>query len=380
MGGFGDVLRGLGSVLNPQVAQGLEQERVQGQARSAQEQQFMLQQLVKGVESGAIDPAKLPPQLQGMVAPSPEAQAKMEAMKNERAYRTDLGALGPQATEDQMAQLAVKHGKPEVAAAYAKTKEDRAFRIQSAADNLKLKQDTLIQQRDLALERAADQRARDQIGQEFKAQSLALQAQQAGISNEMRRMGLDMQRMGLDIQKDKATQAGTQQTQAQVTKLSAALEKAGLPEADAVLSAVEKNLKDVPDLSKYLTGPASKLPDFAIPDKAKEARQALDKLFNITLKMRSGSAVTQQELDRLKSEFGIGGMKSQVQIENAVKAAREIMTNHYAGIASGYGKPAFDQVNSNREELGLSKNMPVNGKPSAPADTPPPPPGFKVNP
>jgi hypothetical protein len=93
--------------------------------------------------------------------------------------------------------------------------------------------------------------------------------------------------------------------------------------------------------------------------------------------MRSGSAVTQQELDLLKSEFGIGGMKSQVQIENAVKAAREIMTNHYAGIASGYGKPAFDQVNSNREELGLSKIVPVKAKsapaagaPAAPKDDP----------
>lgn len=370
MGGFGDVLRGLGSVLNPQVAQGLEQERVQAQAQQAQQQQFMLGQLVKGVESGAIDPAKLPPQLQGLVAPSPEAQAKIESLRKEKAYREALGGLGDAPTEDQMAQLAVKHGKPEIAAAYAKAKEDRAFRIQTAADNLKLKQDALTQQRDLALERAADQRARDQISQEFRAQSLALQAQQAGIANEMRRMGLD-------IQRERVAQAGAQQTNQQVTKLGTALEKAGLPEIDGVLGQVETALQKVPNLAEYLTGPKSLLPDMAVPDDVKAGRQALEKLFNITLKNRSGAAVTNQELERLKSEFGRGVFKTPQQIQNAVQQARNVITNHYASIAAGFGKGALEQYNSNAQELGARQIVPTG---TAPGVIPPPPPGFKVNP
>lgn len=78
---FGDVLRGLGSALNPQVMQGVQAE---DQARAAQQQQMqmlMLGQVIKGVESGAIDPSKLPPQIQGIIGPSAETQLKLNQLK-----------------------------------------------------------------------------------------------------------------------------------------------------------------------------------------------------------------------------------------------------------------------------------------------------------
>lgn len=371
MGGFGDVLRGLGSVLNPQVAQGLEQERMQGQQQAAQQQQFMLGQLVKGVESGAIDPAKLPPQLQGMVGVSPEAQARVEALRNEKAYREALGGLAGNPTEDQMAQLAVKHGKPEVAAAYAKAKEDRALRVQQAAENNQLRRDKLEQDNKLALERITDSRQRAEWEQQYKRDRLALDSQNAGIQQQMRMMGLE-------IQRDRAQQGNEQKTQQNVTKLGTALEKAGLPEIDGVLGAVETALQKVPNLAEYLTGPKSLLPDMAVPDDIKAGRQALEKLFNITLKNRSGAAVTSQELERLKSEFGRGAFKTPQQIKTAVEQARGVITNHYASIAAGFGKDALQQYNSNAQELGARQIVPTQAAPAA--AVPPPPPGFKVNP
>lgn len=85
--GFGDVLRGLGSVLNPAVAQGLQQEGLINAQGDERMQQLMLAQVIKGVESGSIDPAKLQgTPLAGMVAPNPaiardaKSQAALMAM------------------------------------------------------------------------------------------------------------------------------------------------------------------------------------------------------------------------------------------------------------------------------------------------------------
>lgn len=371
MAGFGDVLRGLGSVLNPQVNQDVEGEYQKRIAQQQQMQQFALGQLVKGVESGAVDPSKLPPQLQGIVGQSPETQARVQALKNEQGYRDALSQLGPGANEDQVAQIAVKFGKPEVAAAYAKAKEDRAARIQTAADALEMRRAQLDQQRELALQRAADQRERDAINAGFRQQSLALQGQIAASNAELKRLGLNIQQQSLD-------QKQGQQTNKQVTQLGAALEKANLPEADAVIGKVEEVLSKRPDVADYLSGPKSVIPDFALPSDITEGKQAFQKLFNITLKNRSGAAVTNQELERLKSEFGAGVFKTAPQLRQAVEQARSIINKHYASVAAGFGPDALKEYNDNAKAIGARVVLGEQVAPPA-ANIPPPPPGFKVN-
>lgn len=352
MAGLGDVLRGLGSVLNPQVNQEVESDYQKRQAQQQALQQFALGQIVKGVESGAIAPDRLPAPLQGLVGASPEAQARMEALKTERDYRAALAGLGDNPTEEQIAQTAVKFGKPEVAAAYAKSKEDRAARIQSAADNLEMRRQALEQQRDLALQRAADQKERDAINAGFRQQSLALQAQIAASNAEMRRLGLNMQAQNMDLRRDQINLQAGQRTQQKVSQLSAALEKANLPEADAVIGSVESILSTKPEIAEYISGPKSLIPDMALPSEITAGKQAFQKLFNITLKNRSGAAVTIPEFERLKAEFGSGAFKKPDQLRAALEQARTIINKHYASIASGFGKDALDAYNENAKALG----------------------------
>lgn len=165
-----------------------------------------------------------------------------------------------------------------------------------------------------------------------------------------------------------------------VQGLGTALEKAGVTNSDTVMAEVENYIKNKPNLISYVTGPQSALPDFAISQDARDARAAFQRVFNITLKDRSGAAVTNQELERLKQEFGAGLFKDPNTLMNAVAKARLIINNHYAAIASSFGREALDAYNENMRDMG--GRVVVTPRPKTPARSdavPPPPPGFKVD-
>ena len=98
-----------------------------------------------------------------------------------------------------------------------------------------------------------------------------------------------------------------------------------------------------------------------VPEKVRYGRQAFEKLFNITLKDRSGAAVTNQELERLKKEYARGLWKTPEQIQKGLDQARSVITAHYLGIAAGFGKEALGQYNQNLQEVG---GRPVNTSPT----------------
>ena len=153
----------------------------------------------------------------------------------------------------------------------------------------------------------------------------------------------------------------------QVQNLGRDLEKANLPTTIAVIQQAEKV---TPELASYVTGPKSLIPDIAVSAEAREARQDVAKLFNITLKDRSGAAVTNQELQRLKTEFGTGVIKTPEQLIDAIKKAKAIVQRHYQAISASYGKPVLDAYNENLESLGGSAfvNPGVSSKPRAPKE------------
>lgn len=318
MAEFGDVLRGLGSVLNPEVAKEVAQE--EQQKRGLQSQAALL---------------RFKDQLEQQ---SPEGQAKVQALKNELGYRAAVAKLGPDADYDTMAKTAVQFGKPEIATAYIKAKEDRAARVQQAADTLELKRAQMDQTHELTLQRVSDTQARQA---ETERHNRATEA----LNTQLGTMKLELMGLKATGDKEKDTAKRTQQ-------LGVALEKAGLPEGDAVLGAVEDALKKNPAISEYLSGPKSLIPDMMLPTDIAAGKQAFQKLFNITLKSRSGSAVTNQELERLKTEFATGAFKTSAQLQKAVEQARNIITKHYTSVASGFGKDALDTYNENLRGFG----------------------------
>lgn len=157
-----------------------------------------------------------------------------------------------------------------------------------------------------------------------------------------------------------------------VQQLGRDLEKANLPTTIAVIENAEKI---TPAVAKYITGPkASWLPDQAIPAEAVEARQDIAKLFNITLKDRSGAAVTNQELERLKEEFGKGLLRTPESLISAVKKAKGIVERHYQSIVATHGPAALDAYNQNLETIGGRPFMRSQGNtpPAAPSPAPAP--------
>jgi len=129
-----------------------------------------------------------------------------------------------------------------------------------------------------------------------------------------------------------------------------AMEKAAFPQSYATLEeATSKIAAAGEEALKFLTGPGAALPDRAVPKEARDARQALQRLLNITLKDRSGAAVTVPEWERFKQEAGVGFFKDPTQIPAWLAQAKTILDKHYAGVAAGFPQDVRDRY---FEELG----------------------------
>ena len=105
-------------------------------------------------------------------------------------------------------------------------------------------------------------------------------------------------------------------------------------------------------------GAGAFLPDIFKGTEGRKNRAVLQKLFNIVLKDRSGAAVTEPELDRLKEEFSSGLFKTDQDYINAFKIYKRILNNTISQAKAAYDPRAFDrwvgqvckwQVGSNQE-------------------------------
>ena len=89
--------------------------------------------------------------------------------------------------------------------------------------------------------------------------------------------------------------------------------------------------KDIPGVGPF----EGSMPDFIVGDEGRELRQAASKMFNIELKDRSGAAVTNNELKRLKREFGTGRFSTEAQFRKGIvdyaKALKTATRNSLAG-------------------------------------------------
>lgn len=349
-------LRAAAGVLNPDIQKQNADEDQRNALLRAQQAQTLVSTLAKQVADGVITPdaavqattsrgLSVPKELFG--GPSVETQARIQTLANERGFRDEITRLGPQADPLALANVATKYGKPELAIQMYKNVEDQKFRLQKQADDLDMKRTAIETQREIALSRLQNDKDRLAMDERFKEARLALDRQMA----EVRSQQTAMQSQMLEFRLSQAAAKEDSETSKKVTALGTAFEKANLPVTTTVLSAAEKAVSEGSVL-EYINGPKSALPDFAVSKDAREARQAIQKLFNITLKDRSGAAVTSQELERLKAEFGQGKFKTPDQLRTAVREARSIVDNHYKSIAASYGPKALKVYNENLKAVG----------------------------
>lgn len=145
-----------------------------------------------------------------------------------------------------------------------------------------------------------------------------------------------------------------------VMQFGQAMDKSGFATTYATLK--EATDRATADVLPYLTGPGSALPDNPLMStKITDARQALQRILNITLKDRSGAAVTNPEWERFKKEAGVGLLKKPEQVTAWLGQAKTILDKHYAGVAAGFPADVRDRY---FQELG---DVAPFGTQSAPA-------------
>lgn len=342
---------------------------------------------IAGQEANQTQQAGQLQQAQGVM----NLQKLMQDHQRETGFRSAIQELGANPTQEQLTQVSARFGSPKDVLATQQASLDRKDAAQARAESQKAILEQKAQQSEAAL---AERTRYNDMMHEFRmarAQSDADKAAELTRYNQAKlefqqqnaTLQAELKRQGLQSATDKAEATTAQAKGKQVQQLGTAMERAGLHESDATLRAVEDALGKNPAIAEYLSGPKSLLPDMMVPQEVRESRQAFNKLFNITLKNRSGSAVTNQELDRLKQEFATGAFKSPEQLKAAVSQMRNVLTGHYRGISAGFGPDVLEGYNQNLREMGgtpLLEAQQAAPTPQPTPGTPPPPPGFTLVP
>jgi hypothetical protein len=138
-----------------------------------------------------------------------------------------------------------------------------------------------------------------------------------------------------------------------VTDLSEALEKSSILEMSGIFNLVDKQILqtegDIPGI-----GGTGKVPAILLSTEGLKNRQLLSQLQNITLKNRSGAAVTAPEFDRLKTELGTGVISGDREVKNALIRMKQLFDDHTKKVRAGYS----DEVNALYDKR---VNLPAGG-------------------
>lgn len=336
-------LRAAGGVLSPNVSQQLAQEGLQDQVAERQMAMQMLQQRIADQRGQALARAVGPALEGGDFEAAARAAASSGAPGGTQMAMNLLGQVEARRARAEQLQTSLQMKQLELRQRHLDKLEELK---QKGADTAALQAERLAFQRDMAEFQA---NARRDFAQFAAGLRPPRSASPVTVLRDGKEVVIDANSgnvIGDAVPKAKPTDTR------QIVALSKDLDKAGLAEGDAVIGAVEDAIRKNPDIASYISGPKSALPDLAVPQEVREARQAAQKLFNITLKNRSGAAVTNQELERLKKEFASGVWKTPQQYIAGVEQARNVIQKHYASIAAGYGPEVLREYNNNVRGLG----------------------------
>ena len=120
-----------------------------------------------------------------------------------------------------------------------------------------------------------------------------------------------------------------------VTAFSKELDKTNIPQFESLLSDIEADIAKSKDIPGY-GGVMGNLPTFLQSEEGRALRQKIATLRNLTLKDRSGAAVTNQELERLLEELGTGMLKTDADLKRGLSGVRKnldaVKQNVVAGV------------------------------------------------
>jgi hypothetical protein len=315
---LGDVLRNLGSVLNPQVNASMD-------AEERQRQQFAQQIGVMGLQ-------------QKIAQQSPQYQMQMEQLQNERGFRQEIGGAGGDPLK--VAAAAVKYGKPEIAMNIYNQAEARADRARQAKDALDVRiYDIQSRSEDRALTRE-QQAAAQQALVSLRQQSINLQAEIAKGNQDLKALGLQLQREKLDAKKEEGPKppSGYRYKVDGVTlePIPGGPATVQSPEAAAKTELLVNGLKDVERFRGLLIDKDGKInrtlitgmaaPGAGVP--GTDSRLGYSYIYNaIEAKLRaeSGAAVPETEVKRMAKRFVPSVLDNDETIKSKVDRLEEFL-------------------------------------------------------
>lgn len=175
-------------------------------------------------------------------------------------------------------------------------------------------------------------------------ESIRARIQQAKDNLEERKLRREELMYQRELERQGKEDAKTERQQLQFSKL---LKDSGAPEAITKLEQIDSILKDISggkgidEFNQDIPGYgriSGILPDALVSGKGSNLRQLVSSLANITLKDRSGAAVTEPEFERFKSEFGTGTWKSDKQLIEGLQKYKKALMSTVANIE--YGTPS----------------------------------------
>ena len=147
-----------------------------------------------------------------------------------------------------------------------------------------------------------------------------------------------------------------------VNAFSTQLDKTNIPQFESLLSDIEADISRFAkgDIPGY--GPvAGNLPQFMLTREGQMLRQKIAQLQNLTLKDRSGAAVTNQELQRLLNEIGTGVFSTDDQLRSGLANVRRNLDAVKRNVVAGVDENTLREYQA-RGGLPL-----VRGEPQKPA-------------
>jgi len=315
-----------------------------------------------GTPTGRVDmPGLLTGAMQAGLGPQ-DAQAIGSVLDPETAARVALASkfekLAPgEVGINGMGQPIAQNGNAPVndpAAIIARTQAAQAAR---AAGNT-----ALADQLD-----ASVQKQSGVFDQQMRQATMANTEAQRAVTNQNHQETIDLRKANQELVQNQREQNNQFQTQRQAVQFTNQLEKASVPQAQAVLD----NINTI--MSKY---PKGQLPGYGVVDGLKpmwalsadgqQLRQAVAQLANINLKVRSGAAVTQQEYDRFRQELGNSSFVPEDRIRQGITQMQNLVEAEKKHFVAGTPRNVIQSYEENGG-MPLSYLLPPEQKAAAPA-------------
>lgn len=227
---------------------------------------------------------------------------QQQATQREAAFRGELQALGPGATQEQLAGVAAKYGSPADVLKTQQSSLDRKAALTERgmqfAENMRLRQDALDAKRDEFNQRTTDAQARAAFEQWYKTESMKNKQQQDALANTLKQQGIDIQAQGLDLRRE--IQANKPEKPMTEFQGKAALYGTRAAQSDKVLKALE----DKVNLPGLAAGQATGIIGNALMSSEQQrVDQAQRDFVNAVLRQESGAVISDAEFANAKRQY-----------------------------------------------------------------------------